>query len=86
MVPLPLTSKPAKQKNPELNTSKKSLAFPTDDAMKNLHKETRDKVANGYNKFIQYRDMKKNLPAKLKISPVAMIPHTSRFYQTILDL
>ena len=32
------------------------------DAMKALHKETREKVANRYTKVIRYGELKKNLP------------------------
>lgn len=56
------------------------------DAKEALFAETDDKVANGYAKVIRYGDIKKHLPAKLKISPVAMIPHKSRSFRTILDL
>ena len=37
-------------------------------------------------KVIRYGELNKKLPEKLKISPVAMIPHKSRSYHTILDL
>ena len=56
------------------------------EALKALHLETTDKVTNGYAKVIRYGDIAENLPAKLKISPVAMIPHKSRAFRTILDL
>ena len=62
---------------------------PSDDAvesMKALYDEKREKVANGYYKVIRYGEIKKNLPEKLKISPVAMIPHKSRSYRKNLDL
>ena len=39
-----------------------------------------------YAKVIRYGDLKKNLPEKLKMSPVAMIPHKSQSYRTILNL
>ena len=57
----------------------------TEEAMKALHNDTKEKVANVYAKVIIYGDLKENLPAKLKISAVAMIPHKSRSYHTILD-
>ena len=50
------------------------------DAMKALNEETREKVANGYAKVIWNGELKKNLPEKLKIYPVATIPHKSRSY------
>lgn len=61
-----------------------SAKFP--EAKEALFAETDDKVANGYAKVLRYGDIKHNLPKKLKISPVAMIPHKSRSYRTILDL
>ena len=36
--------------------------------------------------MVKYGDLKNNIPPKLKISPVAMIPHKSRKFRTILDL
>ena len=57
-----------------------------EEAIKVLHNETRGKLANGYAKMIRYEELNKNLPENLKISPVAMIPHKSRSYCTILDL
>jgi len=56
------------------------------DALQALHTETEEKQANGYAKVIRYGDIKNNMPKKLKISPVAMIPHKSRSFRTILDL
>ena len=55
-------------------------------ALKALHDETATKVKNGYSKVVRYGDIKNNLPPQLKISPVAMIPHKSRSFRTILDL
>ena len=51
-----------------------------------LHKEVHDKVAQGYAKIVKWKDIKNNLPANLKLSPVAQIPHKSRSFRTILDL
>ena len=56
------------------------------DALKALHDETWDKVKNGYAKVVRFGDIMDNIPPKLKISPVAMIPHKSRAFRTILDL
>ena len=55
------------------------------EALEALHAETKEKVKNGYSKVLRYGDIK-GLYKKLKISPVAMIPHKSRAYRTILDL
>ena len=51
-----------------------------------LHEETAEKVKNGYATVVRYGDIKDKIPPKLKISPVAMIPHKSRDFRTILDL
>ena len=56
------------------------------DAIKQLRAETTDKIANGYARIIKWGDIKSNIPKKLKISPVAMIPHKSKMYRCILDL
>ena len=57
-----------------------------DDAMNAPHEETCEKVANRYAKVIRYGELKKNLPAKFKISPVAIIPHKSPFQFAKLDV
>ena len=55
-------------------------------ALQALLNETDDKVQNGYPKVMGYGDIMHALPSKLKIPPVAMIPHKSRSFRTILDL
>ena len=56
------------------------------EAVDAFNTELKEKIRNGYSKVVRYGDIKKNLPKKLKISPVAMIPHKSRSFRTILDL
>lgn len=56
------------------------------EAMQALLDETYDKVKNGYARLVRYGDIKSNRPPNLKISPVAMVPHKSRKFRTILDL
>lgn len=51
-----------------------------------LRQETLDKIKNGYAKLVKWKDIKRNFPKQLKISPVAAIPHKSRLFRTILDL
>ena len=46
----------------------------TDDAIKDPHEETREKVDKGYAKLIRYGYLKKNLLEKLTIYLVTMIP------------
>ena len=56
------------------------------EALACLVEETKTKVEEGFAKVVTYRDIKKNLPRKLKLSPIAMIPHKSRKFRAILDL
>jgi hypothetical protein len=55
-------------------------------AAKQLLAETTEKIKNGYARVVKWGDIKHAVPPKLKISPVAMIPHKSRAYRCILDL
>ena len=55
-------------------------------AMSQLRQENIDKVAQGYARVVRWGDIKRTCPSKLKISPVAMIPHKSKLYRCILDL
>ena len=57
-----------------------------DGAAEQLREETEEKVTQGYAKVVRWSELKDNPPTKLKISPVAMIPHKSRKYRCILDL
>ena len=51
-----------------------------------MEQEAKEKVAAGYAKIIQWKDIMNNIPPNLKISPAAMIPHKSRLFRMILDL
>ena len=55
-------------------------------AARELRKETMEKVNHGYARIVRWGDIKNNCPKKLKISPVAMIPHKSKSFRCILDL
>ena len=55
-------------------------------ARKVLREETMEKVKEGFAKIVKFGDLLRDMPKKLKISPVAMIPHKSRQYRAILDL
>lgn len=48
--------------------------------------EAETKVENCFATIVTWEDIKNDLPKKLKILPVAMIPHKSRAFQGILDL
>jgi hypothetical protein len=56
------------------------------DAVRQLRKETEEKITNKYARIVRWGDIKHDIPKKLKISPVAMIPHKSKKYRCILDL
>ena len=55
-------------------------------AVEFLREETREKIKNGFARVVKWRDIKHNIPPKLKISPVAMVPHKSKLFRVILDL
>ena len=48
--------------------------------------EAMQKVKEGHCKIVKWNDIKDNIPAKLKVSPIAAIPHHSRAYRMILNL
>ena len=58
----------------------------SNEAIQALQAETEEKIKAGYARVVLWKDLKHNIPAKLKISPVAMVPHKSRKFRTILDL
>ena len=55
-------------------------------AIKQLRHETTEKIAQGYARVVRWSEIKTDIPKKLKLSPVAMIPHKSKAYRCILDL
>ena len=56
------------------------------DAARALRLETLEKVQHGFAQIIPWQRLRKKLPQRLKISPIAAIPHKSRQYRMILDL
>ena len=56
------------------------------DAIEQIQLEAQEKVTQGFAKIYLWEELKKNLPAALKVSPLVMIPHKSRKYRAILDL
>ena len=54
-------------------------------AVSQLHQETEDKVKHQYACVVKWGDIKNDIPPKLKISPVAMIPHKSKLFQCIMN-
>ena len=57
-----------------------------DGAVKFLQEETEEKVKNGFARVVKWKDIKASIPPKLKISPVAMVPHKSKKFRVIMDL
>ena len=57
-----------------------------DGAVAFLREETQEKAANNYARVVKWGDIKDNLPANFKLSPVAMVPHKSKSFRCILDL
>ena len=55
-------------------------------ALKCLLEETKGKVDKGFARITTWKELKKNIPPKFKLSPAAMIPHKSREFRCILDL
>ena len=55
-------------------------------AGRQLFQDPADKIAHKYACVLKWGDIKDKIPQKLKISPVAMIPHKSKPYRCILDL
>ena len=73
----------------QINNALKYGAHPSakaPEALKCLIEEAETKVKNGFAKIITWKEIKNNIPSKLKISPIAMIPHKSRKFRGILDL
>ena len=50
-----------------------------------LRQETQDKVKHKYEMISKWGDIKNEIPKKLKMSPVATIPHKSKPFRCILD-
>ena len=48
--------------------------------------EVMEKVARGQARIVEWVDLRRKLPTNLKISPIAMVPHSSRKWRAILDL
>ena len=70
-------------------TAIKRGAHPTankPEARRYLIAQTLTKVNENFAKVIKWGTIKNNPPKNLKISPIAMIPHKSRDYRSILDL
>ena len=51
-----------------------------------LISETMRKVDEGFARILPWKVLREQLPTKLKVSPIAAIPHKSRLFRMILDL
>ena len=56
------------------------------DVIAQIQVEARKKETQGFCKLYDWEELKSNLPKKLKLSPLAMIPLKSKNYRAILDL
>ena len=56
------------------------------EALECLVQEAEEKEKDGFVKIITWGSIKDKIPKKLKLSPIAMIPHKSRKFRAILDL
>jgi hypothetical protein len=51
-----------------------------------LMKETMEQVNQGFARIVPWLQLRKIMPQRLKLSPIAAIPHKSQDYRKILDL
>ena len=56
------------------------------DAVRQLRRETLEKCEQGFARIVKWGEIEENIPKRLKIPPIAMIPHKSKQYRAILDL
>ena len=56
------------------------------ETMEQLSHKIEEKVRIGQARVVRWEDIKETPPEKIKVSPMAMIPHKSRLARAILDL
>jgi hypothetical protein len=56
------------------------------EVLEHFKEEARKKVATGQAKIVKWDTIKHNPPTKMKVSPIAAIPHKSKAFRSILDL
>ena len=84
-----LTGQKANWSKGQLEEALKYGAHPSaqkGEALNCLIQEARDKEKEGFVKIITWGSIKNNIPKKLNLSPIAMIPHKSRKFRAILSL
>ena len=57
-----------------------------EEAISHFTAEAKEKVASNQARLVCYKMFKGDLPTKMKISPIAEIPHKSKAFRSILDL
>ena len=58
----------------------------SDNSVAHLAAEAKVKVASKWARLVLYDDIKCNIPPKMRVSPIAAIPHKSKACRLILDL
>ena len=56
------------------------------EAITNFTAEEKEKVASNQARLACYKNFKGYFPTKMKVSPIAAIPHKSKAFRSILDL
>ena len=57
-----------------------------EEAISHFSAEPKEKVASNQARLVFYKNFKGDLPTKMKVSPIAEIPHKSKSFRSILDL
>ena len=58
----------------------------TEEAIAHFAAEAKEKVASNQERLIFYKKIKGDFPTKMKVSPIAEIPHKLNAFRSILDL
>ena len=56
------------------------------EALTHFAQEVNEKIAAGQARVVLWEGIKHNPPPQLKISPIAVVPHKSKPFRSILDL
>ena len=58
----------------------------SEEAISHFAAEAKEKVASNQARLVCYKNFKGDFPTKMKVSPIAAIPHKSKSFRSILDL
>ena len=58
----------------------------SEEAIAHFAAEAKEKVAPNQTRLVCYENFKDDFPTKMKVSPIAKIPHKSKAFRSILDL